>query len=108
MSVQNTLNKKQVVSDSQRSTSTSGSNTVNNSNTDIIYIHEAGATVSLTVNFPITPINNQIVTIVSIGGITTLTLATGIGTIIGAITTLASGGSVRYMWLTSQSKWYKI
>ena len=92
----------------QRSTSTSGTEITSNNGRNLIYIHEAGLTTTLTINLPNTPVNNQIVTLLSVGGITTLTLSTLIGTILGAITTLAAGGSVRYIWLASQSKWYKL
>lgn len=108
MSAINIIDREQFVSDSQRSTSTSGSNTINNSYTDIVYVHEAGVTATLTVNLPAIPINNQIVTIVSVAGITALTLATSIGSIVGSVSTLSGLGSVRYMWLGSQSKWYKV
>jgi hypothetical protein len=44
----------------------------------------------------------------SVGGITALTLSAAIGTIVNTITTLALGGSATYMYLSSQTKWYKI
>lgn len=92
----------------QRSTSTSGTDNVNDTQRNIIYIHEAGATTTLSINLPATPVNNQIVTIMSVGGIVGLTIATAVGTIIGAVTNLSALGSVKFVWLASESKWYKI
>ena len=63
---------------------------------------------TLTINLPSSPVNNQIVTLNSVLGVTTLTLATFLGTIVGGVTSLVAGVSVRYIWIASQSKWYKI
>jgi len=94
--------------ESLRSTATSGTENAPNTSKDVVFIHEAGATANLTFAFPTNPTNNQKVTIMSVGGITTLTLTASVGTIINAITTLAIGGSATYMYLASQTKWYKI
>jgi hypothetical protein len=92
----------------QRSTATSGTQSAPDTNKEVIFIHEAGATASLTYQFPPSPVDKQKVTIMSVGGITALTLSAAIGTIVNTITTLALGGSATYMYLSSQTKWYKI
>ena len=92
----------------QRSTATSGKQSAPDTNKEVIFIHEAGATASLTYEFPPNPVDKQKVTIMSVGGITALTLSAAIGTIVNTITTLALGGSATYMYLSSQTKWYKI
>ena len=92
----------------QRTTATSGTVNIDSGKRDLVFIHEAGATTTLTLNLPTSPKNNQKVTIMSVGGIVGLTLATAVGTIIGAVTTLASLGTTKLIWNSSQSKWYKI
>lgn len=92
----------------QYTTLTSGTVTVNNTNQDVQVIHDAGATVTLTIAFPANPFNGQILGIASTGGVTTLTLSAAVGTILNAITTLAGGGASRYQYLAATSKWYKI
>lgn len=93
---------------SQRSTSTSGTDIINDTGRNIIFIHEAGTTTTLTINLPDTPVNNQIVTIMSVGGVVGLTLSTAVGTIIGTVTSLTALIPVKFIWLASESKWYKI
>jgi hypothetical protein len=93
---------------SQRTTATSGTVNLDSGKRDLVLIHEAGATTTLTLNLPTSPKNNDKVTIMSVGGIVGLTLATAVGTIIGAVTTLASLGITKLIWNSSQSKWYKI
>jgi len=92
----------------QRSTATSGTESAPDTSNEVVFIHEAGATVSLTYEFPPNPIDKQRVTVMSVGGITTLTLSAVVGSIINTITTLAGGGCATYMYLASQTKWYKI
>jgi hypothetical protein len=92
----------------QRTTLTSGSFTPTATPSDLIMIHEAGATATLTINMPTVPRDKQKVTIISVGGITALTLSTAVGSILNNITTLVAGGSARFVWLASESKWYKI
>jgi len=92
----------------QRTTLTSGSFTPTATPSDLIIIHEAGATATLTINMPTVPRDKQKVTIMSVGGITDLTLATAVGSILNTVTSLVAGVAVRYVWLDSQSKWYKI
>jgi hypothetical protein len=92
----------------QRSTLTSGTETIANTSRNTVLIHEAGATTALTVNLPATPVNNQTVNMMSVGGIVGLTVATPVGSIVGNITTLPALGNARFMWVNSQNKWYKI
>lgn len=92
----------------QRNTATSGTQNIDDLGRNIVFIHEAGLTASLTINLPATPKDSQIVTITSVGGITSLTLATPIGSIVGMVTALTALASVKFIWLASQSKWYKI
>ena len=95
--------------ESQRSTATTGTESVNNNGINTIFIHDAvSLALTLTVNLPSTPVNNQIVTLNSVLGVTTLTLVTLVGSIVGGVTALAAGVSVRYIWMASQNKWYKI
>jgi len=95
-------------STAQRSTATSGTESAPDTSNEVVFIHEAGVTASLTYNFPPNPIDKQKVTVMSVGGITALTLSAVVGTIINTITTLAGGGCATYMYLASQTKWYKI
>jgi hypothetical protein len=93
---------------SQVSSATSGTVNLDSGKRDLAFIHEAGATTSLTLNLPTSPKNNQKVTIMSVGGIVGLTLATAVGTIVGTVTTLAALGSVKLIWNSGQNKWYRI
>ena len=94
---------------SQRSTSTSRTENVTNNGRNTVFIHDAVAlALTLTINLPSSPVNDQIVTLNSVLGVTTLTLATFLGTIVGGVTSLVAGVSVRYMWIDSENKWYKI
>ena len=93
---------------SQVSSATSGTVNLDSGKRDLVFIHEAGATTSLTLNLPTSPKNNQKVTIMSVGGIVGLTLATAVGTIVGTVTTLAALGSVKLIWNSGQNKWYRI
>jgi len=92
----------------QRTTATSGSFTPTDTPSNLIVIHEAGATTTLTINLPTAPRDKQQVTIMSVGGIVGLTIATAVGTIVGTVTSLTALGSVKFVWLESESKWYKI
>jgi hypothetical protein len=92
----------------QRSTSTEGEETMRSGEKDLVLIHEAGTTTSLSVYFPSFPKNNQKVTIMSVGGIGLLTLITSSGSIIGTVTALTALASVKFIWLASENKWYRI
>jgi hypothetical protein len=92
----------------QISEAITGTDSVTNNGRNTVFIHDAALTPTLTINLPSAPVNNQIVTLVSVLGITTLTLATFLGTIVGGVTSLVAGVSVRYIWKSSKNKWYKI
>lgn len=92
----------------QYSTITSGTLTSTDTGQDVQMIHDAGATVTLTIAFPATPFNGQRIGIMSVGGITTLTLSTAVGSIVNAISTFVAGGCATYQYVTAQTKWYKI
>lgn len=91
----------------QYTTSTSGTVTMNDTGQDVDLIHDAGATVTLTIAFPATPFNGQKVRLTSVGGITTMTLTSG-GTITNALTTLSTGIGCHYVYVAAQTKWYKL
>jgi len=90
----------------QRSTATSGTVTIDDASTHILFVHEATA-VTLTINLPATPIDGQIISIVSTGGITTLTLSTPVGSVINGITSVAAGIPSRYYYDKPNNKWYR-
>jgi hypothetical protein len=92
----------------QYSTATSGTVTAIDQAQHVLLIHDAGATITLTVAFPATPYNGQRFKLVSAGGVTTLTLSTVTGSILNALTTIATGGSSEWIYVTAQTKWYKI
>lgn len=92
----------------QISSATSGTVPCQNTGQDVILIHEAGVTLSMTIAMPDAPVDTQKVSIISTGGVTTLSLTTLVGSIINAITTLVAGTPVAYMYIKSQNKWYKV
>jgi len=92
----------------QRTTATSGTVTAQDTQQNVQIIHDAGVTVSLTIAFPSNPFNGQMIFISSAGGITTLSLTTVVGTISNALTTLGVGGNGRYIYISSESKWFRI
>lgn len=83
---------------------TSGTVTITDIQDDVILIHDAGVTATLTIALPATPINGQRIGICSAGGITTLTLSASVGTIVTSLTTMAAGGAGTYLYWNS--KWY--
>lgn len=91
----------------QETTTTSGTITGNNTQQDVIIIHNAGATVTLTIAFPSTPINGQTFSISSVGGITTLTMSSGT-TILNGLTSMAAGGVAKYIYSSGFNSWIKI
>jgi len=98
-----------LATESLRSTASTGTISIANGKKDLVYIHEAGiSTISLTIQLPSLPIDNQKVTIMSVSGIVDLTITTAVGTIIGAVTTLSALATTELIWIASQSKWYKI
>jgi hypothetical protein len=100
--------KKYVDGSTQRTTATSGSFEPADTPSNLIIIHEAGTTTSLTINLPTVPRDKQQVTIMSVGGITALTLSTAVGSILNNVTSLVAGVAVKFVWMASQNKWYKI
>lgn len=90
----------------QLSSATSGTVTTIDTQQDLTLIHDAAATLTLTVPFPATPKNGQSFTVCSVGGVTTLTLTTTVGTIANTITTIPVGGTGT--WKFYNNKWYKI
>lgn len=89
----------------QLSTAISGTVTPMDTQQDLTLIHDAAATVTLTIPFPATPKNGQSFTVCSVGGITTLTLTTLVGTIANTVTTMPVGGTGT--WKFYINKWYK-
>jgi hypothetical protein len=89
----------------QLSTATSGTVTPIDTQQDLILIHDAAVTATLTIPFPDSPRDGQSFTICSVGGITTLTLSTLVGTIANTLTTLPVGGTGT--WRFYNNKWYK-
>lgn len=92
----------------QLTTATSGTVTCSNTQQDLLLLHKAGLTVSLTVAFPANPKDGQKVTLYSKGGVTTLTLSAVVGSIISALTGMAAGASGTYVYVASENEWYKI
>lgn len=77
-------------------------------NTSLYIINPAGTIAALTVTMPATPTAGQVVTISSSQIVTTLTLSGNTGqTIIGALAALAVGGFASYIWVNTDSKWYR-
>lgn len=75
-------------------------------NQNIQLIQEAAVAVSLTITFPSSPFNGQVVTINSTGGITSLTLSSA-SSILNALTTMVTGGCAGYTYLSATNKWYR-
>lgn len=84
---------------------TTGTVSGNSTQQDETVIHDASATLTLTVAFPTTPLSGQQFCVSSVGGVTTLTMTSG-STIVAGLTTLAVGGAGT--WMYSGSKWAKI
>lgn len=92
----------------QYTTITTGTLTSSDTGQDVQVVHDAGATLAATIAFPATPVNGQKLSIMSAGGITTLSLTTSVGSITNAITTMVAGGCATYLYVTAQTKWYKV
>lgn len=60
--------------------STAGSGTVNVQDTqqDVILVHDTTLAATLTITLPAAPVDGQRITILSVGGVTTLTLSSSI------------------------------
>lgn len=91
----------------QLSTATSGTFTAQDTQQEVVMIHEAALALTFTFAFPANPTNGQLVTMISTGGITTLTLSAVTGTIMNTLTGIAAGSSTTYIYYSSTNKWYK-
>lgn len=90
------------------STATSGNITLPNTQQDIIFLHDAGLTVSLTVAFPANPCDGQMVIIASAGGITNLNITSAVGSVLSALTGMNVGGNATWIYSTDRNKWFRI
>lgn len=84
-------------------TPTTGS-TVNLVNNNYNAINPTGAILALTLNFPSSPANNDVVEVKFDKGITTVSYSGG--TIVGGITTAALGDYVKFVYDSGTSTWY--
>jgi len=92
----------------QLNTSTSGTFTANDTQQDVVMLHEASLALTFTFAFPANPTNGQQVTMISTGGITTLSLSATVGTIVNALTGMTAGSPATYVYYSVTNKWYKI
>lgn len=90
------------------STAMSGTINLPNTQQDIIFLHDAGLTVSLTVNFPANPCDGQMVIIASAGGITNLNLGATVGTLLNSLLGLGTGGNGTWIYSSDRNKWFRI
>jgi len=91
----------------QYATATSGTIVANNTQQDLIVLHNATALVAvLSFTLPTTPTNGQIVTFATKNGITLFTL-TG-GTLITSLATLLAGGYVTWVYSLNANGWFRI
>jgi len=100
----------------QEITATSGTQTINNA-AGIVYVNPASLASTMTIKFPSSPQDQDIVSI-QFGGtitgantvVTTLTLSANTGqSLVGAaITTAKAGMSTCYQYRKSNSTWYKL
>jgi hypothetical protein len=75
---------------------------------DIVQVIDpAGTIATLTITLPTADHDGQKVNIASTQIVTALTLNSAAGTIVGAATSLAVGSFATYVWLSSQTKWYR-
>jgi hypothetical protein len=88
---------------------TASAGTVNLAAATPICIHEAGSQVTtLTVNFPSTPADGQRQVFVSVSGSSgAITFANGTSTV-STINPLAANTGVEFIYVASQTKWYRI
>lgn len=87
---------------------TSGTIAITDSGTDVQVIHTGALSLTLTLTFPATPFDGQVVSLASANGITTLTCTTPVGSIINAISTLVAGTTGYFMYDAANTKWYKV
>lgn len=92
----------------QRSTLTSGTITVQDTQQDVQLIHDAASlAVTLTITFPASPVDGQIFGVTSTLGVTTLTITSAI-TVVNTLTALIAGGFATWMYDATSSKWFRI
>lgn len=89
----------------QATSATSGTVTAQDTQQDLILVHDAGATLSLTVKFPANPVSGQLFCFSTVSGITTLGL-NSVFTIVGNVVSLATGGTGT--WCYDGTKWIRI
>ena len=91
----------------QNSVAVSGTITANNTQQDLIVLHNVATLIAvLTFSLPANPINGQLVTFSTKGGITLFTI-TG-GSLATTLTTLLAGNSARWVYNSSSSNWFRI
>lgn len=71
-----------------------------------LLINPSGTLATLTLNFPVTPQDGDVIEVASSQIVTSLTLA--VGTIIGALTSFAVGGFGTFIYSATASKWFRI
>lgn len=73
-----------------------------------LILNPAGTLASGTVNFPLSPTDNQSFAIASSQIITALSLTATAATISNAVTTLAAGGFAKYLYSSASTTWFRI
>lgn len=68
-----------------------------------LFLNPAGTLVALTVSFPSSPQDQDVVQLTSSQAITTLTMSNG--TVIGPLTTMAIGTFAQYTYFSDTSSW---
>lgn len=92
----------------QYSTAASGTVTIQDTGQDVLLIHTNTMALSLSISFPASPQDGQVVSISSTLGITLLSLLAPVGTIIGALSTVPPAGAAGYVFSKAQNKWFKM
>lgn len=88
---------------------TASAGTINLAAATPICIHEiAAAANGMTINFPSAPADGQRQMVVSVAGISTTAITWGNGTNVGAPTALTANVAVEFIYVASQTKWYRI
>lgn len=101
-----TMNSRQSISRQEVQPTTGSTVTVSDGGNVHLIINPAGTLATLTVTFPSSPSDMDIVTMSSSQIVTALTMSGG--TFIGALTTLAVASFARYMYSSTSSKWWRI
>jgi len=92
----------------QYSTSTSGTVTVQDTKQDVQIIHNGvSLSATLTIAFPASPTDGQVLNIASVLGVTALTLTAGVS-ILSTLTSIIAGGFASYMFDITANKWIRI